>query len=86
MLWKHTADLGHGRLCLQRVMQVTISAKQEGQAGNGDTDKADRHRPWAQETKGDRKSSLSHNMHKGEFTVPFASSFTFSVPWIQEGT
>lgn len=65
MLWKQTADLGHGRLCLQRVMQVTISAKQEGQAGNGDTDKADRHRPWAQETKGDGKSSLSHNMRKG---------------------
>lgn len=84
MLWKHTADLGHGRLCLQLRMQVTISAKQEEPAGNGDTtrptviDRGLRSPPWHQETKGDRKSSLSHKTHKGGFMVPFASSFTLS--------
>lgn len=78
MLWKQRAGLGRSRLRLHLVVQVTISAKPEGQAGNGDIDKADRHRPWAQETKSDGKSSLSHNTHKGGFTVPFASSFTLS--------
>lgn len=65
VLWKQRAGLGRSRLRLHLVVQVTISAKPEGQAGNGDIDKADRHRPWAQETKSDGKSSLSHNTHKG---------------------
>lgn len=85
MLWRHTADLGHGRLCLQLGMQVTISAKQEEPAGNEDTDKADSHRPWSQKSSRDTrrqrvtgKSSLSHNTHEAGFMVPFASSFTLS--------